>query len=70
MESLHPWQMDVKTQPVIRPASCYTEPAPADEVMMEQLEYLLRHARDGRHKGCAECARLDSIGAALLAPFV
>lgn len=69
MESIHPWQIDVKTQPEIRPASRYTEPAPTDEVMMEQLEYLLLHVRNGRHPECVACARLDRIGAVLLAPF-
>jgi hypothetical protein len=66
MESIHP---AIKAQPEIRQASCYTEPAPADEVMMEQLEYLLLHARNGRHPECRECARLDRIGPVLLSPF-
>jgi hypothetical protein len=38
--------------------------------MMEQLEFLLLHARKGRHLACAECARLDRIGSVLLAPFL
>jgi hypothetical protein len=47
----------------------YVDPAPQDEVMMEQLEYLLLHRRSGRHPKCRECARLEKIGAQLLAPF-
>jgi hypothetical protein len=47
----------------------YIEPAPHDEVMMEQLEYLLLHCRSGRHAQCAECARLEKISRHLLAPF-
>jgi hypothetical protein len=38
--------------------------------MMEQLEFLLLHARKGRHLACPECARLDRIGSVLLAPFL
>ena len=55
--------------PAVHQANCYLEPAPADEVMMEQLEFLLLHARRGRHVGCSECKRLERIGAVLLAPF-
>ena len=47
----------------------YTAPAPNDEVMMEQLEYLLLHSRSGRHQWCAECARLENISRHLLSPF-
>jgi hypothetical protein len=47
----------------------YTEPAPNDEVMMEQLEYLLLHSRAGQHQWCAECARLENISRHLLSPF-
>jgi hypothetical protein len=47
----------------------YTEPAPHDEVMMEQLEYLLLHCRAGRHELCAECVRLENISRHLLSPF-
>jgi hypothetical protein len=47
----------------------YIEPAPHDEVMMEQLEYLLLHSRSGRHARCNDCARLEKISAHLLAPF-
>jgi len=47
----------------------YSEPAPHDEVMMEQLEYLLLHCRSGRHAECAECTRLEKISRHLLSPF-
>jgi len=47
----------------------YVDPAPHDEVMMEQLEYLLLHSRSGRHAHCSDCARLDKISRHLLAPF-
>jgi hypothetical protein len=70
MESIHPSEKFTEAQPGVRRASCYTKPAPADEVMMEQLEFLLLHARKGRHLACAECARLDRIGSVLLAPFL
>ncbi len=47
----------------------YIQPAPHDEVMMEQLEYLLLHSRSGRHQECNDCARLENISHHLLAPF-
>jgi len=47
----------------------YFEPAPHDEVMMEQLEYLLVHSRSGRHAECLDCVRLEKISSYLLAPF-
>ena len=47
----------------------YIAPAPNDEVMMEQLEYLLLHCRSGRHAQCSDCARLENISRHLLAPF-
>lgn len=70
MPSLRPREIAEKFIPAVRQPSCYVEPAPADEVMMEQLELLLVHARKGRHLACAECARLDRIGAVLLSPFM
>jgi hypothetical protein len=48
---------------------CYINPAPHDEVMMEQLEYLLLHCRSGRHSHCPDCARLEKISRHLLSPF-
>jgi hypothetical protein len=70
MESIYPSETSIPAQPDARHASCYMHPAPADEVMMEQLEFLLLHARKGRHLACPECARLDRIGSVLLAPFL
>jgi hypothetical protein len=68
MESFHQPQLGeaVSAQ---ESAFRYTEPAPTDEVMMEQLEYLLLHSRSGRHQWCAECARLENISRHLLSPF-
>lgn len=70
MESIHPSKSSGEAQPAARRSSCYAQPAPADEAMMEQLEFPLLRARKGRHLACAECARLDRIGRALLAPFL
>jgi hypothetical protein len=68
--SIHQTEKSYDLQPGMRITSCYTEPAPADEVMLEQLEFLLLHSRKGRHLGCSECARLDRIGSVLLSPFL
>jgi hypothetical protein len=70
MASIHSSKSATEPRPEIRTASCYMQPAPTDEVMMEQLEFLLLHSRKGRHADCAVCARLDHIGGALLAPFL
>ncbi len=70
MESIQPSETSVAAQLGGRSESCYVQPAAADEVMMEQLEFLLLHARKGRHLACSECARLDRIGSVLLAPFL
>jgi hypothetical protein len=51
--------MDVKTQPEIRHEFCYTELAPADEGMMERLEYRLRRAMGGIGKCLERAARPD-----------
>lgn len=47
----------------------YVDAAPYDEVMMEQLEYLLMHCGSGRHARCSDCVRLETISRYLLAPF-
>jgi hypothetical protein len=62
--------MAVESQPGDLLASCSARPAPPDEVMMDQLEFLLLHARNGRHPACPQCARLDRVGDVLLAPFL
>ena len=68
MESFHQPQLG-EAVAAYKSVLRYTEPAPRDEVMMEQLEYLLLHSRSGRHKWCAECTRLEKISRHLLAPF-
>jgi len=68
MESPQQPQLD-EAASAQEPAFGYIEPAPHDEVMMEQLEYLLLHSRAGRHEWCAECARLENISRHLLSPF-
>jgi hypothetical protein len=70
MESTHASESQIGSQAQARSAFSYTQPAETDEVMMEQLEFLLLHSRAGRHVSCAECARLDRIGSVLLAPFL
>lgn len=68
MESLQQPQLEEAGMVVEREFG-YVEPAPQDEVMMEQLEYLLRHSRSGPHAQCMECARLEKVGRHLMAPF-
>jgi hypothetical protein len=70
VQSIYPSESPLETTLAVPRASPYTPPAPADEVMMEQLEFLLLHIRKGRHLACPECARLDRIGSILLAPFL
>jgi hypothetical protein len=60
MESIHPSTSSGEAQPAARRSSCYAQPAPADEVVMKRHEFLLLHARKGRHLACAE-RRLDRI---------
>jgi hypothetical protein len=70
MQSIRPSKKSSASRTAIQRTQCYTEPAPADEVMMEQLEFLLQHVRHGRHAECPQCARLDRVGSILLAPFL
>ena len=70
MESITQSESQVEAQPALYSPSCYVKAAPYDEVMMEQLEFLLLHARHGRHVSCPDCTRLDRIGGILLAPFM
>jgi len=51
------------------PRSCYVEPTPVSEVLIEQLGYLLSHGRASCSPDCAECARLTQVRALLLSPF-
>ena len=49
------------------PKPVYTESAPRDEVMFEQLEYLIHHVRGGRHAGCPDCQRMERVARELMA---
>jgi NAD-dependent dihydropyrimidine dehydrogenase PreA subunit len=44
------------------------EPVP-EEVLAEQLGYLVKHAETCVEPECAECARLCSVVKALMVPF-
>jgi hypothetical protein len=68
MESLQQPQLS-ETGSALESKFHYAEPAPHDEVMMEQLEYLLQHSRSGRHAQCTDCVRLEKVSNYLLAPF-
>jgi hypothetical protein len=48
---------------------CYIEAAPAMNVMLEQLEYLLAHNSEECPAGCRDCIRLRKVGGWLLRPF-
>ncbi len=50
-------------------AAPYLDAAPVDEVMFEQLGYLLAHRKGHCPNPCAECSRLEHIKFWLLAPF-
>jgi len=68
MQTLNqPWPVEAAAP--AESAFRYIDPAPHDEVMVEQLEYLLLHCRSGRHAQCADCARLEKISGQLLSPF-
>jgi hypothetical protein len=47
----------------------YVEPAPAIDVMFDQLEYLVAHESNGCPSGCQECERLRQVEGWLLQPF-
>jgi hypothetical protein len=68
MESLHQPQGGEAAAPA-ESVFHYIDPAPHDEVMMEQLEYLLLHSRLGVHAQCPDCRRLEKIRRHLLSPF-
>jgi len=48
---------------------CYIAPAEANDVMFEQLEWLLEHGNGTCATGCRECARLETVKRLLLQPF-
>jgi hypothetical protein len=68
MESLQQPQLD-EAGLVLESAFRYIKAAPNDEVMMEQLGYLLLHGRSGPHAQCMDCARLEKVSRHLMAPF-
>ena len=45
------------------------EPADANEVMREQLEYLIEHVADDLRCGCADCQRYLRVRSILLEIF-
>jgi hypothetical protein len=49
--------------------SCYIEPASPEEVMFDQLAWLLEHARASCSPDCPHCARLEKVKNLLFAPF-
>jgi len=48
---------------------CYVTPPPLQDVLFEQLSYLISHAGCGCPAGCATCDRLSRVLAPLLEPF-
>ena len=48
---------------------CAGEAAPMVDVLFDQLEYLVSHARQGCLSGCPDCARLEQVKKLLLIPF-
>jgi hypothetical protein len=48
---------------------CYVTPPPLEDVLFEQLSYLVSHASQNCPPGCAICARLSRVLAPLLEPF-
>jgi len=47
----------------------YINPAPVAEILHEQLDYLIEHARRSCAPGCEECVRLQQVQGWLLIPF-
>ncbi len=48
---------------------CYVDRPPLIDVMIEQIEYLLTHSREGCPTECTDCARLANVEKWLLLPF-
>jgi hypothetical protein len=55
--------------PTVLPRACYVAPAPAADVMHDQLDYLIRHASQSCLARCADCRRLAEVRQSLLRPF-
>ena len=51
------------------PSKPFIEPAPLVDVLFDQLEYLVSHARQGCLSGCPDCTRLEQVKKLLLMPF-
>ena len=49
--------------------SCYIEPASLEEVMFDQLAWLLEHASATCSPECPHCARLQKVKNLLCGPF-
>jgi hypothetical protein len=49
--------------------SCYIEPASLEEVMFDQLAWLLEHASASCSPDCPHCARLQKVKNLLFVPF-
>jgi hypothetical protein len=62
--------LDLETAgPTVLPSACYVAPAPAADVMHDQLDYLIRHASPSCLARCADCRRLAEVRQTLLRPF-
>jgi hypothetical protein len=48
---------------------CYVAPPCLADVLFEQLDYLVSHARQGCEPGCPICERLSRVLEPLLEPF-
>jgi hypothetical protein len=51
-----------------RPAE-YVAPGPLDEILHEQLDYLIAHSAASCAPGCSDCVRLQQVQGWLLLPF-
>ena len=49
--------------------SCYIEPASLEEVMFDQLAWLLEHTSATCSQECPHCARLQKVKNLLFGPF-
>ena len=50
-------------------SSCYIERASLEDVMFDQLEWLLEHASSSCARKCPHCMRLEPVKDLLLVPF-
>ena len=47
----------------------YIDAGPIDDILHEQLDYLIAHASESCAPGCSDCARLQQVQGWLLLPF-